>query len=273
MTRERFSSIAELDPVDAQLGLLREQLRLYAYPGYPMQADRLVADPATLPTDAQGRLVLEAGPWNVDAHPDQPVREVAPSLAEQRQLSERNVLDASGRPLHPWFFKMIADPAIGVVLGKGMYWEWGDKNPTADSFIKVCVGGLRHWLLVRRQDTGAWAAPAGFVNSGELPAQAAIRESMEETGLIIPEGTPMQQIYEGPVADIRMASGWPTTTAYLISLSDRGVLPEVKGGDDAVEARWFTERELQDPSLRFFGSCAYMLALAMEAADKEPHRQ
>jgi NUDIX domain/ADP-ribosyltransferase exoenzyme len=37
-------------------------------------------------------------------------------------------------------------------------------------------------LLMRRTDTGEWAFPAGHIEKGETPSQAAIREVWEETG-------------------------------------------------------------------------------------------
>ena len=46
------------------------------------------------------------------------------------------------------------------------------------------------FLLLRRRDTGiadgAWAPPGGHVEAGETPAEAALRELAEETGLAIP---------------------------------------------------------------------------------------
>ena len=38
-------------------------------------------------------------------------------------------------------------------------------------------------LLVMRSDNGAWAPVTGIVDPGEHPAQAAVRETMEETGV------------------------------------------------------------------------------------------
>jgi ADP-ribose pyrophosphatase YjhB (NUDIX family) len=38
-------------------------------------------------------------------------------------------------------------------------------------------------LLVKRSDNGAWAPVTGIVEPGEHPAQAAVRETMEETGV------------------------------------------------------------------------------------------
>ncbi len=43
-------------------------------------------------------------------------------------------------------------------------------------------------LLVRRANDplrGLWTLPAGFVDAGEDPAQAVVRECLEETGLVV----------------------------------------------------------------------------------------
>jgi 8-oxo-dGTP pyrophosphatase MutT (NUDIX family) len=37
-------------------------------------------------------------------------------------------------------------------------------------------------LLLRRSDTGGWAYPGGHIEAGETPAEAAVREAMEEVG-------------------------------------------------------------------------------------------
>ena len=40
-------------------------------------------------------------------------------------------------------------------------------------------------LLVRRSDDGRWCLPCGWVEPNETPAEAAVREAHEETGLVV----------------------------------------------------------------------------------------
>jgi 8-oxo-dGTP pyrophosphatase MutT (NUDIX family) len=43
-------------------------------------------------------------------------------------------------------------------------------------------------LLARRSDTGRWAPPGGIIDPAEQPADAAVREVFEETGVVaVPE--------------------------------------------------------------------------------------
>jgi 8-oxo-dGTP pyrophosphatase MutT (NUDIX family) len=51
------------------------------------------------------------------------------------------------------------------------------------SACAVVVDDRGHVLLGRRADTGEWALPAGAIDPGEQPAEAAIREVYEETGV------------------------------------------------------------------------------------------
>jgi 8-oxo-dGTP pyrophosphatase MutT (NUDIX family) len=57
--------------------------------------------------------------------------------------------------------------------------------PTATAVVLDADGRV---LLGRRSDNGRWAPPGGIIDPAEEPADAAIRETYEETGVVaIPE--------------------------------------------------------------------------------------
>src|SRR5688572_17717807 len=52
-------------------------------------------------------------------------------------------------------------------------------------------------LLVRNRDDGGWQTVGGGMDPGEEPADAAVREAFEETGLLV-EPTNVIGVYAGP---------------------------------------------------------------------------
>jgi 8-oxo-dGTP diphosphatase len=52
-------------------------------------------------------------------------------------------------------------------------------------------------LLQKRADNGKWCLPGGMVEPGEEPAQAVVRETLEETGLVV-EPVSVSGVYGGP---------------------------------------------------------------------------
>lgn len=98
-------------------------------------------------------------------------------------------------------------------------------------------------LLVRRVNEpfrGLWTLPAGFVDAGEDPAQAAERECAEETGL---------KVRAVRVLDVIAGREHPRGADFVIVYQGQFVDGELHAGDDADRVGWFLRDEL--PPLAF----------------------
>jgi 8-oxo-dGTP diphosphatase len=98
-------------------------------------------------------------------------------------------------------------------------------------------------LLVRRAVDplkGCWTLPAGFVDAGEDPAEAARRECLEETGLIV-------QI--AGLVDVLFGQEHPRGAHILLVYRARVCEGEIKAGDDVDGAAFFDLDDL--PELAF----------------------
>lgn len=99
-----------------------------------------------------------------------------------------------------------------------------------------------HILLVQRRaepGKGLWALPGGFVGQHEQLLQACLRELREETRLKVPEPVLRGSVKATRVFDLpeRSQRGRTITHGFFFDFPS-GPLPAVKGGDDAVRARW-----------------------------------
>src|SRR5258707_112824 len=67
---------------------------------------------------------------------------------------------------------------------------WNDAHaPAPNSLVPACgalaVDDRGRVLLQRRRDTGQSALPIGRMELGETPSQCAVRETREETGVLV----------------------------------------------------------------------------------------
>ena len=105
---------------------------------------------------------------------------------------------------------------------------------TADCIVYSREGNKLSILLIKRKNPpykDCWAFPGGFVNIDESAEEAAVRELKEETGLEI-SNIEQLKAYSNPDRDPRERV---ITIAFIAESLNR----EVKGGDDAKEAKWF----------------------------------
>jgi len=99
-------------------------------------------------------------------------------------------------------------------------------------------------LLIKRKNPpfqGKWALPGGFVEYGERTEVAVVREVQEETGLKT-EVISLLGVYSDPERDPR---GHTVSVVYILKRTGG----ELKGGDDASDAAFFSLNEL--PELAF----------------------
>ena len=107
--------------------------------------------------------------------------------------------------------------------------------PTVDVIIEV---EDRIVLIRRKHPPPGWAIPGGFIDAGERAQDAAVREAMEETGLRVAL-TGLLGVYSDPARDPRRHT---ISTVYIGKAEG---MPS--GGDDAAEARLFSESDLPSP--------------------------
>ncbi len=98
-------------------------------------------------------------------------------------------------------------------------------------------------LLVRRANEpfrGLWTLPAGFINGGEDPAEAAERECLEETGL---------SVRVKRVLDVISGREHERGADFIIVYLAEVISGELVPADDADAAEWFARNAL--PPLAF----------------------
>jgi ADP-ribose pyrophosphatase len=99
-------------------------------------------------------------------------------------------------------------------------------------------------LLVQRGQPpaeGSWAIPGGSVLIGETLRQAAEREILEETGVVIRAADP---IYTFDVVE-RDAEGRVRFHYVIVDLAAEYVAGTPRAASDALDARWVSPADLQ----------------------------
>jgi ADP-ribose pyrophosphatase YjhB (NUDIX family) len=94
-----------------------------------------------------------------------------------------------------------------------------DLVPAVNVIVASDAGEI---LLIRRSDNGNWAVPGGAIDLGESVAQAAVRETLEESGITC-ELTGLVGIYSDPRHVILYTSNGEVRQEFSIVLTARPV--------------------------------------------------
>jgi 8-oxo-dGTP pyrophosphatase MutT (NUDIX family) len=126
---------------------------------------------------------------------------------------------------------------------------WNDPAaPAPNSLVPACgvvaVDAQGHLLLQQRRDTGQWALPMGKMELGETPSRCAIRETREETGVLV-ELTGLLGIYSDPGHIVAYGDGEIRQEYELIFLA-RPVEGKPTVNDEASDVRWVAPDDLDE---------------------------
>lgn len=137
-------------------------------------------------------------------------------------------------------------------MGRTDYFHDEDA-PAPDTLVPaagvLAVDDKGRVLLQRRRDTGQWAIPMGRMELGETPAECAVRETFEETGVLV-EPTGLLGIYSDPGYIVAYDDHDDPTRygevrqEFEITLIGRPVEGEPIANEEADAVRWFRPAEL-----------------------------
>ena len=110
------------------------------------------------------------------------------------------------------------------------------------SAVMMAVNEKKHVLLVRQYRLPAekylWELPAGRLDPGEKPLQAAKRELKEETGYKARKWSKLASFWVSP--------GFVQERMTIFLAEDLVSGEATPMDDERIEARWFTRKELSD---------------------------
>ena len=112
--------------------------------------------------------------------------------------------------------------------------------PTASVLVQDADARV---LLVRHVEGDNWTTPGGMIEPEETPADAAVRETWEETGLLV-ELTRIVGVFGGPLCTGAYANG--DRVAFVSTVFAGRVLAGTPRPDgvETLEVRYFTRGEI-----------------------------
>jgi ADP-ribose pyrophosphatase YjhB (NUDIX family) len=123
--------------------------------------------------------------------------------------------------------------------------------------IAVVLDERDHVLLVRRSETGDWALTTGCLGPGEQPADGAVREVREETGIDVV----VDRLLSVEALDLSVAPNGVQIYWLAVGVRCRYARGEAMVGDDeSIDVGWFDPAAI--PPLATHQARCLSLALA-----------
>ncbi|MFI9593611.1 NUDIX hydrolase [Nonomuraea sp. NPDC052265] len=113
--------------------------------------------------------------------------------------------------------------------------------PSVNVVVTDEAGAL---LLIHRSDNDNWALPGGAIDLGESIPAAAVRETLEETGVTC-EITGIVGTYSDPRHVILYTSNGEARQEFSIVLTARPTGGEPTPSSESREVRWVAPRDIE----------------------------
>lgn len=121
--------------------------------------------------------------------------------------------------------------------------------PQANSLVPavnvVVADDVGRILMICRTDNGNWAVPGGAVDLGESLVSAAVRETVEETGITC-EVTGLVGIYSDPKHVLHYTSNDEVRQEFSIVLTARPIAGEPTPSSESSEVHWVEPEKIND---------------------------
>ncbi len=116
-------------------------------------------------------------------------------------------------------------------------------NSVVPSANVVVVNDSGDILMIRRSDNDNWALPGGAMDLGESLPAAAVRETVEETGVQV-EVTGLVGIYTDPRHVILYTSNGEARQEFSVVFLAKPLSGEPTPSDESREVRWVPREAL-----------------------------
>jgi 8-oxo-dGTP pyrophosphatase MutT (NUDIX family) len=120
-----------------------------------------------------------------------------------------------------------------------------EPNSVVPAAVALVTNDADEILMIRRTDNGNWALPGGAIEMGESVAEAAVRETFEETGIRV-EVTGLLGVYSDPRHIIHFTSNDEVRREFSIVLAGRPVGGNPTTSEESSEVRWVPPGDLGD---------------------------
>jgi ADP-ribose pyrophosphatase YjhB (NUDIX family) len=121
-------------------------------------------------------------------------------------------------------------------------------NRLVPSVNVIVVNDADEILLIRRTDNGNWAVPGGAIDLGESVAQAAVRETLEESGIECAI-TGIVGIYSDPKHVILYTSNGEARQEFSIVLTATPLGGQLTPSSESSAVRWVPVLEVHSHTM------------------------